>query len=174
MRAGGVAPAVRAMVRTRKQSMLTVAEIMTREPYTLGPDNTLAEARGLMAQHHVRHVPVVIGNGVVAGVVSQRDVLAAADSHVLSAAGRHTRRTDDITLSAILSSPAQTVDERASLRGAALHLQQHKLGCLPVLRDGKLVGIITDADFVEVAINLMEQLESAEPEPLDYLEPGED
>ncbi len=127
-----------------------------------------------MAQHHVRHIPVVSGNGVVAGVVSQRDVLAATDSHVLSAAGRHTGRTDAIALSAIMSSPAQTVDERAGLRGAALHLQQHKLGCLPVLRDGKLVGIITDADFLEVAINLMEQLESAEPEPLDYLEPGED
>jgi CBS domain-containing protein len=154
--------------------MLTVAEIMTREPYTLGPDDSLADARGLMAQHHVRHIPVVIGNGVVAGVVSQRDVLAAADSHVLNAAARGSQRSDDIALSAIMSSPAQTVDERASLRGTALHLQQHKLGCLPVLRGGKLVGIITDADFVEVAINLMEQLESNEPEPFNFVDSEDD
>ena len=154
--------------------MLTVAEIMTREPYTLGPEDSLADARGLMAQHHVRHIPVVIGNGVVAGVVSQRDVLAATASHVLNAASKVAQRTDEIALSAIMSSPAQTVDERASLRGTALHLQQHKLGCLPVLRDGKLVGIITDADFVEVAINLMEQIESGEPEPLDFVDSDED
>ena len=154
--------------------MLTVAEIMTREPYTLGPDDSLADARGLMAQHHVRHIPVVIGNGVVAGVVSQRDVLAAADSHVLNAAARGSQRSDDVALSAIMSSPAQTVDERASLRGTALHLQQHKLGCLPVLRGGKLVGIITDADFVEVAINLMEQLESIEPEPFNFVDSEDD
>lgn len=154
--------------------MLTVAEIMTREPYTLGPEDSLADARALMAQHHVRHIPVVTGNGVVAGVVSQRDVLAATDSHVLNAATKVVQRNnDDIALSTIMSSPAQTVDERASLRGTALHLQQHKLGCLPVLRDGNLVGIITDADFVEVAINLMEQLESSEPEPLSFAGPEE-
>ena len=154
--------------------MLTVAEIMTREPYTLGPDDSLADARGLMAQHHVRHIPVVIGNGVVAGVVSQRDVLAAADSHVLNAAARGSQRSDDVALSAIMSSPAQTVDERASLRGTALLLQQHPQGCLPVLRGGKLVGIITDADFVEVAINLMEQLESIEPEPFNFVDSEDD
>jgi predicted transcriptional regulator len=63
-----------------------------------------------------------------------------------------------------MSSPVQTADESSSLRGAAMHLQKYKLGCLPVLRDGKLVGIITDSDFVAIAINLMEQLESGEPE----------
>lgn len=56
-----------------------------------------------------------------------------------------------------------TVDERASLRQAALFLEQHKIGCLPVVSDGKLRGIITDTDFVGVAINLLEQLEEAEP-----------
>ena len=57
-----------------------------------------------------------------------------------------------------------TVDERASLRGTALHLLKNRLGCLPVLRDGELVGIITDSDFVAVAANLMEQLEQVEEE----------
>ena len=59
--------------------MLTVAEIMTREPYTLGPDDNLADARKLMAEHHIRHVPIVTGDNCLVGVVSQRDVLAAAD-----------------------------------------------------------------------------------------------
>ncbi len=56
-----------------------------------------------------------------------------------------------------------TVDERASMRQAALFLEKHHIGCLPVLTDGKLHGIITDTDFVSVAINLLEQLEDSEP-----------
>ena len=51
---------------------------------------------------------------------------------------------------------------------AARFLEKHKIGCLPVLDDGKLVGIITDTDFVAVAINLLEQLEETEPFTDDY------
>jgi CBS domain-containing membrane protein len=56
-----------------------------------------------------------------------------------------------------------TVDESASLRQAALFLEKHRIGCLPVVSEEKLVGIITDTDFVGVAINLLEQLEEFEP-----------
>ena len=147
--------------------MFSVAEIMTREPYTLGPDDTLAQARQLMAEHHIRHVPVVSGDNSLIGLVSQRDVLAAGDSKILShedAAGAKDRY---VALSSIMTSPVQTVEENASLRGTAMQLQKNKLGCLPVLNAGRLVGIITDSDFVTIAINLMEQLESNEPDEFD-------
>ena len=153
--------------------MLTVAEIMTREPYTLGPDDTLATARQLLAEHHIRHIPVVSADGSLIGLVSQRDVLAAGDTSVLNREGGNSRE-NYVALSSIMSSPVQSVDESASLRGTALHLQKHKVGCLPVLRKGKLVGIITDSDFVAIAINLMEQLESAEPDEDDFDEEDEE
>jgi CBS domain-containing protein len=153
--------------------MLTVAEIMTREPYTLGPDDTLATARQLLAEHHIRHIPIVSADGSLLGVVSQRDVLAAGDTTVLNREGGSSRE-NYVALSSIMSSPVQSVDESASLRGTAMHLQKHKVGCVPVLRKGKLVGIITDSDFVAIAINLMEQLEAAEPEELDFDDEGED
>ncbi len=140
--------------------MLSVAEIMTREPYTLGPDDTLADARRLMNTHHIRHIPVVGAERTIIGLVSHRDVLAASDSTLESHRGDHAA----VPLSAVMSSPVQTVDEHASLRGVALHLQKHRMGCLPVTRDGALVGIITDSDFVAIAIHLMEQLELVEPE----------
>jgi len=143
--------------------MLTVAEIMTREPYTLTPDDTLADARQMLAAHHIRHIPIVSADNSLIGLVSQRDVLAAGDTSVLNEGGGGPRE-NYVALSSIMSSPVQTADESSSLRGAAMHLQKYKLGCLPVLRDGKLVGIITDSDFVAIAINLMEQLESGEPE----------
>ena len=56
-----------------------------------------------------------------------------------------------------------TVDVHASLRQAALFLEKHRIGCLPVMTEGKLTGIITDTDFVAVAINLLEQIEETEP-----------
>ncbi|QFU75050.1 CBS domain-containing protein [Halioglobus maricola] len=144
--------------------MLSVAEIMTAQPYTLGPDDNLAQARELMAQHHIRHIPIITGNQCLVGVVSQRDVLAAADSSVLPDQTAHAAQEPHVALSSIMTTPVQTVDQQASLRGTALFLQQNKLGCVPVVQDGTLVGIITDSDFVSIAIHLMEQLEQVEPE----------
>lgn len=140
--------------------MLSVAEIMTREPYTLGPDATLADARELMNQHHVRHIPVVSGDRTIVGLVSHRDVLAASDSTLAAQSGERAA----VHLAAVMTTPVKTVDEHASLRGAAMHMHKHRMGCLPVTRDGALVGIITDADFVAIAIHLMEQLEFSEAE----------
>jgi CBS domain-containing protein len=148
--------------------MLTVADIMTREPYVLGPDNTLKDARQLMAEHHIRHIPILSGEGSLIGMVTQRDVLAAADSSVLNEAGGTGSRDDYVALSSIMTTPVQSIDERDSLRGTAIHLQKNKLGCLPVLLDGKLVGIITDSDFVAIAVNLMEQLENSEPGEFEF------
>ncbi len=148
--------------------MLSVAEIMTREPYTLGPDDTLADARKLMAEHHIRHIPIVSGDGTLVGLVSQRDVLAAEDSSVLNQAGDPESSEAYVALSSVMTSPVQTVDEHAGLRGTAMHLQKNKMGCLPVLNEGRLVGIITDSDFVAIAINLMEQLEAGEPEESEF------
>jgi CBS domain-containing protein len=73
-----------------------------------------------------------------------------------------------VAISSIMTSPVQTVDEQAGLRGTAMHLQKNKLGCLPVVREGRLVGIITDSDFVAIAISLMEQLEASEPDEFDF------
>ncbi|MCB1699689.1 MAG: CBS domain-containing protein [Pseudomonadales bacterium] len=147
--------------------MLTVAEIMTREPYSLGPDDTLAQARQLLAEHRIRHLPIVSAEGSLIGLVSQRDVLAAADSSVVSRGSGGTQE-NYVALSSIMTTPVHTTDMSASLRGAAMHLQKHKLGCLPVLNEGRLVGIITDTDFVAIAINLMEQIEAAEPGEDDF------
>jgi len=148
--------------------MFTVAEIMTREPYSLGPDDSLASARQMMAEHHIRHIPVLSGDGSLIGLVSQRDVLAAEDSTVLNEEGGPDSRDQYVAVSSIMTTPVQSVEESAGLRGTAMHLQKNKLGCLPVLNEGQLVGIITDSDFVAIAINLMEQLESTEPEEEEF------
>ena len=68
----------------------------------------------------------------------------------------------DIRVEDVMIRDLATVDEHASLRQAALFLEKHKIGCLPVVTDDKLRGIVTDTDFVAVAINLLEQMEDDE------------
>jgi CBS domain-containing protein len=148
--------------------MFSVAEIMTRKPHALTPEDTLLDARKMMAEHHIRHVPIVSPDGYPVGIVSQRDVLGAADSNLFRDQAGADAKELYVSLSSVMTSPVQTVEEDASLRGAAMLMQKQRMGALPVVKDNQLVGIITDSDFVSIAINLMEQLEAVEPEDSDF------
>ncbi len=140
--------------------MFTVSEVMSSDLYTLPPEASVLDARALMASSHVRHLPVVSGSGRLVGLITERDLLEAADSSVDGRSDtRHASHEAEISVSDVMSKQLSTVDPRDDLRRAAMYLQQHRYGCLPVTEDGKLVGIITDTDFVTVAINLLEQLE---------------
>ena len=150
--------------------MFNVIDIMTTDVYTLAPDDSLQDARKLMAEHNIRHIPVVDQDQHLKGLLSQRDVLAGADSALLPRTEQTEAVESQIAISSLMTLDAITTDEHANLRGAALRMQHHHIGCLPVVRDGILIGIITDSDFVAVAINLMEQLELVEPEETDMLE----
>jgi CBS domain-containing protein len=142
--------------------VFTVEEIMSVSVQTLNPKNSLTEAKKLMAENGIHHVPIVDDAGKVVGLVSHRDTLAASESCLKN--GDTTLNADEITIEEFMTTGVTTVDGRAGLREAALFLQKHQYGCLPVVTDGKLKGIITDSDFVAVAIDLLEQAEQIEPE----------
>jgi CBS domain-containing membrane protein len=150
--------------------MFNVVDIMTTDVYTLAPDDSLQDARKLMTEHHVRHIPIVAENQCLEGILSQRDVLAAADSILLPHVAEAEAIESRIAISSVMTLNPTTTDEHASLRGAALLMQHLNVGCLPVVRDGILIGIVTDSDFVTVAINLLEREESVEPEESDLME----
>lgn len=141
--------------------MFSIEEIMSTDLVTIEPSATVADARALMHTHRIHHLPVTGGDGKLVGLVTLTNVLAATDSFL---------REDDTQIPAeeirirdVMVTDIATVDEHASLRQAALFIEKHQIGCLPVLADGQLKGIITDSDFVAVAINLLEQLEETEP-----------
>lgn len=143
--------------------MITVREIMTTDPYTLRPGDTIADAQRLMAERHVRHLPIVDEAGQLVGLVSQRDVLAADLSRVAPLADADREAFESaVPLRELMTRDLEVVGPDDSLRLAALRLQRQRIGCLPVVDDGRLAGIVTDYDFVGVAIDLMEQLELAE------------
>jgi len=141
--------------------MFTIDAIMSTGVITVSHAASLAEARTLMRDNGIHHLPVIDNKGELVGLVTLTNLLAATDS-ILRDPDRRIRATD-ICVTDVMVTDVATVDRRASLRQAALFLEKHQIGCLPVLRNGKLHGIITDTDFVGVAINLLEQIEETEP-----------
>jgi CBS domain-containing membrane protein len=146
--------------------MFTLDAIMTTELITLLPTANLAEARELMHKHKIHHLPVVDDNNMLIGLVTLTNLLAATDSVLRDP--HSSIHPEDVIDKDIMVTDVATVDEQASLRQAALFLEKHRIGCLPVVTEGMLKGIITETDFVAVAINLLELLEESEPD--DYAE----
>ena len=125
---------------------------------TLLPTAKIGDAGRVMAENSIRHIPVIGENGRLVGMVSQRDVLRAG------APGREVRSSPTSrSLADVMSTPVHAVDPEAGVRQTALRLQELQIGCLAVMRGDALEGIVTDSDFVGVAINLLEQLEAVEP-----------
>ena len=145
--------------------MFSIDAIMSTNLITVSPSATLAEARSLMHEHRIHHIPVMDDDKIV-GLITLTNVLAATDSFLRDDGTRI--HADEIGIGDAMVTDVATVDVNASLRHAALFLEKHKIGCLPVLDGETLVGIITDTDFVAVAINLLEQIEESEPVMDDY------
>ena len=143
--------------------MITIEEFMTADPYTLRENSSLNEARRIMTEKHIRHIPITDEDKHLVGLVTQRDVLAATDPGSEQQARSAPDQGDtDIELSDIMIRDVSVIHRSDSLRQAAQYIQSHKYGCLPVVSDEILVGIITDSDFIEIAINLLEQVEISE------------
>jgi CBS domain-containing protein len=141
--------------------MMTLEMIMSTDLKTVSPQDSLATVRKLMHENRIHHVPVVVDEDNLIGLVTLTDVLAATDSILRDDESR--LRAREIKVEDIMVRNLATIDEHASLRQAALFLEKHQIGCLPVVTSGSLRGIVTDTDFVGVAINLLEQIEESEP-----------
>ena len=147
--------------------MFSIDAIMSTDLVTVPPTASLEEARRLMHVNRIHHLPVVNDDDELVGLVTLTNVLAATDSILRDADSR--MHAENVQVRDIMVTDIATIDEHASLRQAALFLEKHRIGCLPVVTDGMLKGIITETDFVAVAINLLEQLEDSEPDD-DYAE----
>jgi CBS domain-containing protein len=125
-----------------------VRDIMQRKVVTISAGDSLSTVEDIMTLGGVRHMPVVQAGSLV-GVVSQRDLLRASLS-ALSDFGKNERRAflQVVEIEKVMSAPAITIDPGASVREAALVMAQRKIGCLPVLEEGQLVGLVTETDLL--------------------------
>ena len=135
---------------------MRVNELMTSSLFTVNEHDTLVRARELMLAHRIRHLPVVDSQSRFIGLLSQRDLLAVTVSR-LEAKDPDALDTleSSLTVGEVMNREIVAVDEETNLDIAAQLLLDHKFGCLPVLRDGYLTGIVTEADFVRLAIDFI-------------------
>jgi acetoin utilization protein AcuB len=131
--------------------MLLVRDSMTREVVVLSPQATAAEALVLCRERHIRHLPV-LEEGRLVGIVSDRDLRSAAPA--LGDPGRASaleklRVSDVMSPDVITARPDEPVEE------AANRMRERRIGCLPVVESGELVGIITSSDVMEALVYLV-------------------
>ncbi|MBA5762330.1 CBS domain-containing protein [Vibrio sp. 404] len=146
--------------------MIKVEDMMTRNPHTLLRSHQLVDAKHTMEALDIRHIPIVDGDRHLLGIITQRDVLAAQDS-TLHEVQEEQSFTLNTPIYEVMCTNVMSVTPKAGLKETALYMQKHKVGCLPVVDKGRLVGIITNSDFVSIAISLLELQEEVEPEEME-------
>lgn len=129
-----------------------VSDVMTREVMTVDPNDQLAVAEDVMRLARFRHMPVVDGEGELVGLVSSRDLFHNALLKALGY-GTHAKQQalETLRVKEAMTSPVVITTPTTRLADAAKVMNEKKLGCLVVVDAGKLVGILTEGDFVALA-----------------------
>ncbi len=132
---------------------LLVRDLMTTEVITLGHNDKLTSADDVMRLGRIRHLPVVDGDGMLAGIVSQRDLF---HSGLLRALGYGThareRALESMFVKEAMRSEVVTTTPDTPLAEAAKLMIERQIGCLVVLDGQKIAGILTEGDFVRLAL----------------------
>lgn len=139
---------------------LTVGEIMSRDVVTLAEDDTLADARSCMERGRIRHLPVVHGQQLV-GLVTHRDILAASFSVFAQVSRQEEHRIFvQIPVREVMHD-AFAVPPTMRVRDAARIMLDKQYGCLPVVSDDRtLLGVVTEADFLRLAVRMLEAIQA--------------
>jgi acetoin utilization protein AcuB len=130
---------------------MIVEEIMNPNATTLSPANTIETALRTLAAKSIRHIPIVNDENEVLGIISDRDIRDACpsilDQHVsMDALMQPIERI--MTKNVITCHPLDFIEEIATV------FYDNKIGCLPVTKEGKLVGIITETNVLHTLIEL--------------------
>lgn len=134
---------------------MKVSERMKKDIITVTPETTLSEALRIVRDKKIRHLPVV-AEGKLVGIVTDRDLkkVSASDATTLSVWELNylldrVKIGDFMVREVISVSPDTAIDEAAELMIA------HRIGSLPVVEEGKVVGILTETDLVETLVAIM-------------------
>jgi CBS domain-containing protein len=138
-----------------RASIETVGQIMSSDLFTVRPGDIVDLAASLMDWEHIRHVPVEDEQGHLLGLISHRQLV-----RLLTRADDKELRVEDV----MTPNPVAVRPDTPTLEALRL-MRSEKVGCLPVVRDRRLVGILTERDIIQVAARLLDEfLQSDEPE----------
>ena len=148
------------------------SDLMTRQLLTIGPDDVLESLDQHMQAFQFRHLPVVEGDTLV-GLITHSDLLHAFSSKLSKSAPEENVIIRRLPAKMIMKREVVTVRPTEPLANVAALFWQSRVGCLPVTEeDGKLVGIITEGDFVRLAHHFLVARKDARDEPYRDTLPG--
>ena len=141
------------------QSYQTVGQFMATDLFTLRPDDLVDLAASLMDWRHIRHVPVEDEAGRLVGLVTHRGLLR------LLSRGSTAHNASSMTVREIMKANPISVSSTTPTLEAIEIMRRSKIGCLPVVDDDQLVGIVTSYDFLTATASLFKQHLAASAEP---------
>jgi predicted transcriptional regulator len=134
-----------------RASYLQVGQFMTTDLFTVHPEDVVDLAASLVDWRHIRHVPVEDNEGRLVGLVSHRSLLR------LVGLGMKGAERQPVAVKDIMKKEPVTVTPGTATLEAIELMRQRRVGCLPVVEEGRLVGIITERDLIRVAAMLFEK-----------------
>lgn len=133
---------------------MQVEQWMNRDLVTVGPEDSFRTAMHLIRQKGIRHLPVVEGKRLL-GIVTDRDLRQAAPSGATSLSIHELHYIlEKLTVREIMTKQVVTIRPDQTVEEAALLLLGHRIGGLPVVREGELLGIITETDILQAFLQL--------------------
>lgn len=136
---------------------MLVKDRMTPQPLVVAtPDTPVTEAQRLMQDNNLRHLPVVVEGDRLVGLLTRETMLQAIPWSAASFSALETQYVlSKIRASKVMIEDVLTIREDVAVEEAARIMVDRKVGCLPVLRDGALVGIITDIDLLATTMEML-------------------
>jgi acetoin utilization protein AcuB len=133
-----------------------VCERMSPNPVTITADTPITDALRVMRQNQVRRLPVLDREGAMVGIVSEKDLLYASPSPATSLSIYEMHyMLSRLLVSELMTTDVITVTPDTPVEEAARIMADHKIGGLPVIQEGELVGIITETDVFTVLLEML-------------------
>ncbi len=134
---------------------MLVARRMMRNPVVVDEDDSMKTAMDVLKERGIRHLPVVKADKLV-GIVTERDIKQASPSSATALEIREIYYLlDKVKMKQIMTRRPYTVSPADTIEEAALLMREKKIGCLPVVEGGKLVGILTETDILDAFLDAM-------------------
>jgi acetoin utilization protein AcuB len=135
---------------------MLVSNRMTPDPITVTDKTPIDEALRIMRDKRVRRLPVLNGKGKLVGIVAEKDILYASPSPATSLSIHEIHYlVSKLTVGEIMTKKVFTIADDTPLEEAARVMADHRIGALPVMRNDKLVGIITETDIFKALLELL-------------------
>jgi len=142
---------------------MRVRELMTGAIIAVGPDTPMLDARHLMVKERIRHLLVTEGDRLV-GIVTDRDIRLNLPSQATSLSVWEVNHLlTKLTVGKVMTGSVITVGPDRAARDAAQLMLDHKIGALPVMDGGRLVGIVTETDMLRAYVKSADEAAALRP-----------